>query len=330
MSRSKASRTREAFQVLFDAVVALETVAGLLVGGVDLDAFDHKVDLVGSAVAVKVWRQKRKKATVSFGTVTDDGEVGETDVFVDGVDALDVARHGLDAGLLALHVPVEQVVGLQVQHARDLPRVDGRASPFGGGGGAATLRRRRHCWWRRRRRRRRRRGGVAAQPTRVQRPVDGFVAPPATRLAWLLGVGVVARPFQLVEVELVRGAGAVGRGLVPVRVQHVRRLERRGFDDVTDRDAEVAEVDGTDLVDDARKGDVDVRPKVARRRFDVVRLGRRGDGGVQVAVDRQDGAHRRPVVVCNTHTHTHIETMAFPYRESLSIVRVSIPRNWPS
>ena len=46
--------------------------------------------------------------------------VSLTDVLVDGVDPLDVPRHDVDGGLLGAHLLVEQVVRLQVQHARRL------------------------------------------------------------------------------------------------------------------------------------------------------------------------------------------------------------------
>ena len=53
-----------------------------------------------------------------------------TDVPVDGVDSLDVTGHGLDAGLFAAHFVEKQVIGLQVEHARDLPGIDCRPPPL--------------------------------------------------------------------------------------------------------------------------------------------------------------------------------------------------------
>ena len=46
-----------------------------------------------------------------------------TDIPVDGVDSLDVTGHGLDAGLFTAHFVEKQVIGLQVEHARDLARI---------------------------------------------------------------------------------------------------------------------------------------------------------------------------------------------------------------
>ena len=48
-----------------------------------------------------------------------------TSALVNGVDPLDVSGHDLDAGLLGAKLLVEEVVGLQVKHARRLVRVDG-------------------------------------------------------------------------------------------------------------------------------------------------------------------------------------------------------------
>ena len=43
---------------------------------------------------------------------------------VDAVDPLHVSRHGLDASLLGPHILVEQVIGLEVQHASPLLHVN--------------------------------------------------------------------------------------------------------------------------------------------------------------------------------------------------------------
>ena len=47
-----------------------------------------------------------------------------TNWVIDAVHSLNVSGHGLDASLLGAHVLVEEVIGLEVQHARPLLDVD--------------------------------------------------------------------------------------------------------------------------------------------------------------------------------------------------------------
>ena len=47
-----------------------------------------------------------------------------TNWVIDAVHSLNVSGHGLDAGLFGAHVLVEEVIGLEVEHARPLLDVD--------------------------------------------------------------------------------------------------------------------------------------------------------------------------------------------------------------
>lgn len=51
-----------------------------------------------------------------------------TDIFVDAVDSLNVPSHRFNAGFLATHFGVEQVIRLQVEHTSSLARIDGATS----------------------------------------------------------------------------------------------------------------------------------------------------------------------------------------------------------
>ena len=54
--------TGEKFQKFFDSVISGKSVSGIFerVRGVDLDPLDHEADVVGDAIAVEIWKIKKK------------------------------------------------------------------------------------------------------------------------------------------------------------------------------------------------------------------------------------------------------------------------------
>lgn len=208
-----------------------------------------------------------------------------TDVLVNAVDSLDVSCHGLDAGLLAAHFTVKQVISLQVEHASRLAVIDRRSSLL-----LLLL-------------------VMATIPTRVQGLIDQLIGldsfPGNAILLWVVviffflartyhssrsirwvsigssGVVVVTvfssvsdtvEMLELLQVKLMRSAAVVL--LVRIRMEYIRRF-----------------------VNNSWKRDILAGVEITAGRLHVISFRGRRHCGVQDSAGCQHGAHRRMIVI---------------------------------
>lgn len=185
--------------------------------------------------------------------------------------------HGFNASLFAAHFTVKQVISLQVEHARSLSMIDSRSPLL-----LFLL-------------------VMATIPARVQRLIDQLIGlDPLANAALVVGVAFLARSEHAGKIRRVPRAVTVLLFVGTVEMFKLLQVELMWSTATAVMVRIRMEYIGS-FINNSWKGKISAGVEITAGRFNVISFRGRWDCGVQEAAGCQHGAHRRMIVIWETH-----------------------------